>query len=362
MIQLLSPVSSAVLLPGKLQSGMTDMMSGTTSPSGSTSDEFDFRIDDDDDSDETDDVHVETDERSDMKKFAALSLLKETAALIDAEEVDGGQARLSQEDTSIVKELLPLVDIPPSLESDVGSHSQSLPEEKAVTQENRSAPLSWTSCLVHSPECSRRKRMLRLQQKLRSTMVDDLSSSMRTADSTIATSESNVPALEVQFSTVTIRDFPRTIGDNPASSAGLSVSIDWNYEKECTLSLDEYEDRRKPRRLGREMIMPPQVREVILREAGFSRAEIVRALRELNVVRGQRRRTYETLHLQPLQALSEKITRKAWNLVTLGEYKRKERSLINPYRNKTKTLEDVVVDSACKQETCPMVSPDELAL
>jgi hypothetical protein len=186
-----------------------------------------------------------------------------------------------------------------------------------------------TPVLVHSLEGSRKSRSLRFRHKFRNTLVDDLSLSLRTNDSTIATCDMTVPDFVVQFTTVTIRDFPRSIGDNPASSSGASVSIAWKHEREHTIQIDDYENSRGPRRQGREMILPPQLREDLLRQAGYSRAEIVRVIRDLNIVRGQRRRTYETLHLLPFQALSEKITRKAWNILTMGEFKRKERAILN---------------------------------
>ena len=143
------------------------------------------------------------------------------------------------------------------------------------------------------------------------------------------------PKSSVQFSTITVRDYPRIMGDNPASSAGPSVSIGWQHESEITVSLEEYETIRGPRRWGREMIIPVKIREELLREVGYSRAEIVKGIRDLNIVRGQRRRTFDTLHLQPFQLLAERISRKAWNVLTLGEYKRKERATLQELSSRT---------------------------
>ena len=64
----------------------------------------------------------------------------------------------------------------------------------------------------------------------------------------------------VRFGNVTIRDYPRAISDNPASSSGPSISIGWNYQKESTMSINDYETSRTQRRMGREMIIPPDVK------------------------------------------------------------------------------------------------------
>lgn len=345
MIQLISAVDSAFMMPRKLEterlSGATDLMSSTSSPSGSTSEEFYFRMDDDDDNDENAVAPLETD---DVENEAVLSTKEDVASVLaEPEEMKDGYPRFVHQyiEAAVGKGTCSL-DVQPQVALDEISHPPSNIEPSRLKSDQRtSAPRHLhSSCLVRSPEASRNSRLLRMQQTLG-----------------ITSTESDAPvSLGVQFSTVTIRDFPRTIGDNPASSAGLSVSIDWKYEAEHTLPLDEYEERRKPRRNGREMIMPPQLREAILREAGFSRAEFVRALRELNVIRGQRRRTYETLHLQPFQALTEKLSRKFLNLVTMGEFKRKERNLINKYRSTVQADKHSLVNDLSNQETFPIAT------
>ncbi len=176
---------------------------------------------------------------------------------------------------------------------------------------------------------------------------------------TAASSEVTLPTpprkSRVTFTHVTIRDYPRSIGDNPASTSGASISIGWKHEAECTIALDEFEENRAPRRLGREMIIPAQIREGLLRQEGYSRAEIMQCMRELNVIRGQRRRTYETLHLQSLQLLTERMSRKAWNVLTLGEYKRKEQATYQELTRRSERPPAVTktATSSSTTTTCP---------
>jgi hypothetical protein len=200
--------------------------------------------------------------------------------------------------------------------------------------------------LIHSIEESRKARLYRQQDAVPFNTVDDtLLTTQRDVEHTpyediaLLSSQTQqqqelatmVPKLTVRFSTITIRDYPRSIGDNPASSCGPSISMGWEHESEVSVPIDAYEENRGPRRRGREMIIPVQLREEILRNAGYSRAEIMKCTRDINIARGQRRRTYDTLHLQSIQLLTERITRKAWNVLTLGEHKRKERAILQEF-------------------------------
>lgn len=55
----------------------------------------------------------------------------------------------------------------------------------------------------------------------------------------------------VSFHSVDIREYDRTIGDNPSCRSGPPLSLDWSYSKkyEKPKSLDEYEREREPKRV-----------------------------------------------------------------------------------------------------------------
>lgn len=56
----------------------------------------------------------------------------------------------------------------------------------------------------------------------------------------------------VSFHSVDIREYDRTIGDNPSCRSGPPLSLDWSYSKkyEKPKSLDEYEKEREPERVN----------------------------------------------------------------------------------------------------------------
>jgi hypothetical protein len=148
-------------------------------------------------------------------------------------------------------------------------------------------------------------------------------------------SSSSSPTV-VEFTTVTIREYPITIGDNPASRTGISISIEWDHDSEVTLDVTAYEGERPPRRTGREMIIPPDVRTERLRAMGFTREEIVRKTRPINISRGQRQRTCETLHLESVHLLTENFARHYRNVLTLGQTEKRQRQFLEKFTNTAK--------------------------
>jgi hypothetical protein len=166
-------------------------------------------------------------------------------------------------------------------------------------------PLPVKAALVRSIEESRKARAIDFQQN--GILTHDI---------------------RIQFTTVTIREYPVTIGDNPASRSGPALTIDWNHDTEVTIPLVDYENQRAPRRKGGEMIIPAPMREDLLHAAGFSRLEIHQGTKSVRTARVQRRRTYETLQWEPVQAWSETVARKTWNVITLGRHQMKEREYL----------------------------------
>lgn len=71
-----------------------------------------------------------------------------------------------------------------------------------------------------------------------STFSDNTSSS--TFSDRTSLSSSSSPFSRVQFSTVSIRQYARTISDHP-DARGVPIGIDWEFWPESPMSLDEYE-------------------------------------------------------------------------------------------------------------------------
>jgi len=104
---------------------------------------------------------------------------------------------------------------------------------------------------------------------------------------------SNINQLErtTSFSTLEIREYPITLGDNPGGARGPPISLDWEHDGEQTqvIPLETYEDKRPPRRKRAEMwISDGQRRWRLLRENGCTIEEMDKAAKAAEVVRKQR--------------------------------------------------------------------------
>mmetsp|Transcript_1846 Transcript_1846/g.3962 ORF Transcript_1846/g.3962 Transcript_1846/m.3962 type:complete len:253 (+) Transcript_1846:170-928(+) len=113
----------------------------------------------------------------------------------------------------------------------------------------------------------------------------------------------------LRFSTLTIREYPRVLGDN-VTVMGPPISISWTHQEETIYDLEDYEEAcRYTRRTQSELKMPSKHRDKILKENGFSKQEIQNAVKQSNIARNQRKRTVEMLKMQPLHETFEKVVR-----------------------------------------------------
>lgn len=117
------------------------------------------------------------------------------------------------------------------------------------------------------------------------------------------------PNRQLRFSTLTIREYPRTLGDN-VCVMGAPISLDWKFQEESVFELEEYEEAcQYTRRTQAELKMPSKYRDKLLRASGFSAKEIQDAVRKSNIARNQRKRTVEMLKMQPVHEIIEKVGR-----------------------------------------------------
>ena len=107
----------------------------------------------------------------------------------------------------------------------------------------------------------------------------------------------------VSFSSLSIREYPPAISDNPSCSFGPPVQLDWDYEAEETHRIDHYEESRQPRRASHDLLLSYYDRRfLLLKQAGYSRKEVKEAMKEAERVK--RERMVTDLFL-PAQALDE---------------------------------------------------------
>lgn len=123
----------------------------------------------------------------------------------------------------------------------------------------------------------------------------------------------------LSFDRVKIREYARTVGDNPSCSAGPPVSISWEYNIVGDLSLTEYETTRPPRRSHFEMVLPRKVRHDMLRkEWDVTQKQIAESVRRNVRTKNQRKSTVNNLgKATKMEELWESAGRKLKRALTL---------------------------------------------
>jgi len=103
-----------------------------------------------------------------------------------------------------------------------------------------------------------------------------ISNQTESDESFLTSTESVGRTNAIRFSTIEVREFNCTLGDNPACSRGPPISLDWDYAvSESILSLDEYEAKRNPRRPRRELCMSTSTRRKIVScQLGYTKQEV----------------------------------------------------------------------------------------
>jgi hypothetical protein len=118
----------------------------------------------------------------------------------------------------------------------------------------------------------------------------------------------------VCFGSVNVREYERTVGDNPCS-AGVPIGLGWSYRHYLDVNVDIYESSvRKPSpRSGKDFYLTPDDRLRILRdECGCSPQEITRAKGLAGEVRYQRKMSIADLAQR--QQLSSPISSRPTNV------------------------------------------------
>jgi hypothetical protein len=114
------------------------------------------------------------------------------------------------------------------------------------------------------------------------------------------------------FSTLEIREYNITIGDNPGGKNGPPISLDWNYSAKNTVKMciDKYEKTRPPRRARHEMYMSGKIRMwTLLKELGYSLRDIDSASKAADSIRKKRQKSIKYKGIHDLQYKVGKIMR-----------------------------------------------------
>mmetsp|Transcript_15905 Transcript_15905/g.22427 ORF Transcript_15905/g.22427 Transcript_15905/m.22427 type:complete len:337 (-) Transcript_15905:87-1097(-) len=127
----------------------------------------------------------------------------------------------------------------------------------------------------------------------------------------------------VRFHQITIREYERILGDNPAVSSGPPISLGWRYnqDNEVSVDIDDYESAREQqdsRRNREELKLDESERAELLEfEWGYSFGEIRKAQFAAREIRRNRIESRCTpVHIKKREELWEKIRRRVSNIIS----------------------------------------------
>jgi hypothetical protein len=130
----------------------------------------------------------------------------------------------------------------------------------------------------------------------------------------------------VCFDRLHIREYPVILGDHPATSSGLPVTLDWTATNSYQLEVNQYENA-VVRRAKLELRMPPEVRRELIchDDATCSSAplhepeEMRRVAKDMRRIKGQRAHSIAMQEFESLFVFMESVGRKwkrwrdSWN-------------------------------------------------
>jgi hypothetical protein len=145
------------------------------------------------------------------------------------------------------------------------------------------------------PKKSALKRTSSAYQSMGSGAACALVSSSPTCSSSTNDSTNNhgsLPSLKrnsVSFTNLEIREYSIALSDHPGCSYGPPIQLGWDYEDKEKVGVEEYEERRPPRRTAPELVLSYNVRRyLLLKRAGYSKSELQAAVKEVERVKRDR--------------------------------------------------------------------------
>jgi hypothetical protein len=182
---------------------------------------------------------------------------------------------------------------------------------------SRSTPAVPSSILLYSssPLAINERGPWRRLPKPNMNLIEQQRIKVRGRDDAASKSKRN---RKVLFDKLTVRYYSRTVGDNPSVSCGPPIQLDWDYEEQPQVRVDEYEGTKNSRRSHpRHFCMNYFQRFNILSYCcGLSEAEIKQAERNVDKVRRERNATKLLAPFMIVEDFFGSAARKTKRLIT----------------------------------------------
>ncbi len=157
--------------------------------------------------------------------------------------------------------------------------------------------------------------------------LSDSSSSISEDDSIVGQLFPSSNRRHVKFGNIRIREYDRTLGDNPAVSSGPPISLDWGYNpNEKVIPVEEYEKKKSECEPKRRLRMLSRFkREKMLEEdIGVTRLEMKASMREVTNIQQMRKISSESKTSDKSAERMETFRRKLGTALKLRKDDKKE--------------------------------------
>ena len=135
--------------------------------------------------------------------------------------------------------------------------------------------------------------------------------------------DTTVTSKGVNFQSVQVRSYRQTLSDNPSVSYGPPIGLDWNYQQEQDVHLDDFESsRQNQRRPYAKLGLNYYQRKSLLESSGSSPKEVKQAQKKANHDKFQRAVTKYCLPSLHLQDALESAGRKTKRIFSVGKKKK----------------------------------------
>ena len=114
---------------------------------------------------------------------------------------------------------------------------------------------------------------------MQASMDSSITSSITSEGKSLSSKNRNV-----SFSSISIREYDISIGDNPSCSSGNPISLGWNVSTDTKdIDVDEFEQERELQRSNssKDLRLSRDDRRNMLSDAGYSMSELVKQHREV---------------------------------------------------------------------------------
>jgi hypothetical protein len=141
-------------------------------------------------------------------------------------------------------------------------------------------------------------------------------------DGSVQNSTSPSTSSGVRFGNVQVRYYERVMEVNPSVTSGVAIGIGWNYKRGGTLRVDDWENQRgRNPRASNELVIPRHLRDIMLKELGYTQQDFAAATRIILKAKHERKTTVQNHGHQKMEEAVENAARRVKGLLSFGRNK-----------------------------------------